>query len=96
MIDKEFQRGKVDTTLFIKNTDSNMIIIQIYIDDIIFGATNPSHYKKFEQLMQGEFEMSMVGEPHPGAPYQRVGGWHFHQSSQIRERPTEEVQFRRM
>ena len=39
-----------------------MIIIQIYIDDIVFGATNPHLCKEFEQLMQGEFEMSMVGE----------------------------------
>ena len=39
-----------------------MIIVQIYIDDIVFGATNPILCKKFEQLMQGEFEMSMVGE----------------------------------
>ena len=39
-----------------------MIIVQIYVDDIIFGATNPHLCKEFEQLMQGEFEMSMVGE----------------------------------
>ena len=52
----------MDTTLFIKNTDSDMIIVQIYVDDIVFGATNPHLYKEFEQLMHGEFEMSMVGE----------------------------------
>ena len=52
----------MDTTLFIKHTDSDMIIVQMYVDDIIFGATNPILCKKFEQLMQGEFEMSMVGE----------------------------------
>ena len=57
-----FKRGKVDTILFIKNTDADMIIVQIYIDDIVFGATNLIIYKKFKQLMQGEFEMSMVGE----------------------------------
>ena len=49
-------------TLFIKNTDSDMIIVQIYVDDIIFSATNPNLCKKFDQLMQEEFEMSMVGE----------------------------------
>ena len=52
----------MDTTLFIKHTDSDMIIVQIYVDDIVFGATNPILCKEFEQLMQGEFEMSMVGE----------------------------------
>ena len=39
-----------------------MIIVQIYVDNIIFGATNPRLCKKFEQLMQEEFEMSMVSE----------------------------------
>ena len=62
LIKNHFKRGKVDTTLFIKNTDTDMIIVQIYVDDIIFGATNPNLCKEFEQLMQGEFEMSMVGE----------------------------------
>ena len=52
----------MDTTLFIKNTDTDMIIVQIYVDDIIFGATNPNLCKEFKYLMQGEFEMSMVGE----------------------------------
>ena len=52
----------MDTILFIKNTDIDMIIVQIYVDDIIFGATNPNLCKKFKHIMQGEFEMSMVGE----------------------------------
>ena len=62
LLQNNFKRGKVDTTLFIKNTDTDMIIVQIYVDDIVFGATNPILCKEFEQLMQGEFEMSMVGE----------------------------------
>ena len=55
----------MDATLFIKNienTDTDMIIVQIYVDDIIFGATNLNLCKEFKHLMQGEFEMSMVGE----------------------------------
>ena len=62
LLHNNFKRGKVDTTLFIKNTDSDMIIIQVYVDDIIFGATNPILCKKFKQLMQEDFEMSLVGE----------------------------------
>ncbi|KAK6148275.1 hypothetical protein DH2020_019187 [Rehmannia glutinosa] len=38
------------------------LLVQIYVDDIIFGATNDSLCKKFSKLMQGEFEMSMIGE----------------------------------
>ena len=52
----------MDTTLFIKSTDSDMIIVQIYVDDIVFGVINLIFCKKFEQLMQEKFEMSMVGE----------------------------------
>ena len=52
----------MDTTIFIKNTDTDMIIVQIYVDDIIFSATNPNLCKEFEHLMQEKFEMSMVGE----------------------------------
>ena len=61
LLQNNFKRGKVDTTLFIKNTNTNIIIVQIYVDDIVFGATNLHLCKKFEQLMQGEFEMSVVG-----------------------------------
>ena len=39
-----------------------MLIVQIYVDDIIFGATNEELCQEFSKLMQGEFEMSMMGE----------------------------------
>ena len=55
-------RGKVDTTLFRKDLNKDFIIVQIYVDDIIFGATNETLCKDFSKLMQGEFEMSMMGE----------------------------------
>ena len=35
--------------------------MQIYVDDIIFSATNESLYKEFVRCMQDEFEMSMMG-----------------------------------
>ena len=40
LISNNFVKGKVDTTLFTKYIDSDILIIQIYIDDIIFGSTN--------------------------------------------------------
>jgi len=55
-------RGKVDTTLFRKVVKNDFIIVQIYVDDIIFGATNELLCKDFSSLMQSEFEMSMMGE----------------------------------
>ena len=61
-LEKDFSKGKVDTTLFIKKTKNDLLIVQIYIDDIIFSATNHCLCEEFSKLMQGEFEMSMMGE----------------------------------
>ena len=57
-----FTRGKVDTTLFCKSFKNDILIVQIYVDDIIFGSTNPSLCQEFAKLMQAEFEMSLMGE----------------------------------
>ena len=54
--------GKADTTLFIKIKGDDMIIVQIYVDDIIFGATNDLLCEDFAKSMSSEFEMSMIGE----------------------------------
>ena len=62
LIENGFSRGKIDTTLFTKEKDSELLIIQIYVDDIIFGSTNESLCQEFSQVMQGEFEMSLMGE----------------------------------
>ena len=62
LINKGFSRGKIDTTLFIKNHNSNTLIVQIYVDDIVFGATNTLLVNEFVECMKSEFEMSMMGE----------------------------------
>ena len=62
LLENGFNRGKVDTTLFIKVKEHDILIVQIYVDDIIFGATNESLCQEFSKVMQGEFEMSMMGE----------------------------------
>ena len=38
------------------------MLVQVYVDDIIFGATKQSMVKEFEDLMQKEFQMSSMGE----------------------------------
>ena len=45
LLEKSFSRGKVDKTLFTKNQLENILIVQIYIDDIIFRATDRSMCK---------------------------------------------------
>ena len=57
-----FTRGKVDQTLFIKREEGELIVAQVYVDDIIFGSTKDEFAHSFSKLMQGEFEMSMIGE----------------------------------
>nr|CAN82044.1 hypothetical protein VITISV_020597 [Vitis vinifera] len=59
---KGFLMGKIDTTLFIKTKENDTLLYQIYVDDIIFGATNISLYEEFSRCMHSEFEMTMIGE----------------------------------
>ncbi|GKA30137.1 retrovirus-related pol polyprotein from transposon TNT 1-94, partial [Tanacetum coccineum] len=58
----DYTMGMVDNTLFIKKRDSNLIIVQIYVDDIIFGSTCQEMCDDFAKIMHDEFEMSMMGE----------------------------------
>ena len=59
---KGYTRGEVDQTLFTKIINSDILIVQIYVDDIIFGSTKPSMCKEFFELMTKEFEMSLMSE----------------------------------
>ena len=58
----EFTRRKADQALFIKKEDDELIVAQVYIDDIIFGSTKDELALNFSQLMQAKFETSMIGE----------------------------------
>ncbi|GJV65664.1 retrovirus-related pol polyprotein from transposon TNT 1-94 [Tanacetum coccineum] len=62
LIRHEYKMGMVDNTLFTKKKSSNLIIVQIYVDDIIFGSTCQDMCDEFAKIMHDEFEMSMVGE----------------------------------
>ena len=57
-----FVRGKLDSTLFTKHDGKDILIVQIYVDDIVFGATNESMCEWFSKSMHKEFDMSMMGE----------------------------------
>ncbi|XP_035830911.1 uncharacterized protein LOC118480265 [Helianthus annuus] len=62
LLANSFIRGKVDATLFTKEVDGHLLIVQFYVDDIIFGSTNEELYKDFEKVMKQKFEMSSMGE----------------------------------
>ncbi|CAM8933228.1 unnamed protein product [Rhodiola kirilowii] len=57
-----YERGTVDKTLFLLRTKNHLLIVQVYVDDIVFGSTCNTLVKEFQNLMESEFEMSMVGE----------------------------------
>ena len=40
LLDNHFSMGKTDTTLFVKHKNQDILVVQIYVDDIIFGSTN--------------------------------------------------------
>lgn len=61
-IKQGFNRGKFDTTLFIRHNEKHILLVKIYVYDIIFGSTNETLCREFASLMHGEFEMSFMKE----------------------------------
>ncbi|GJV42883.1 putative ribonuclease H-like domain-containing protein [Tanacetum coccineum] len=57
-----YRRGSIDKTLFIKKNKKDIMLVQVYVDDIIFGSTKKSWCDEFETLMKGRFQMSSMGE----------------------------------
>ncbi|GJU68754.1 retrovirus-related pol polyprotein from transposon TNT 1-94 [Tanacetum coccineum] len=62
LVSKGFSKGFIDPTFFITKKGEDILLVKIYVDDIIFGSTNPKLSKKFEKLMHNNFEISMIGE----------------------------------
>ncbi|GJU77742.1 retrovirus-related pol polyprotein from transposon TNT 1-94 [Tanacetum coccineum] len=62
LVSKGFLKGSIDPTLFITKHGEGILLVQIYVDDIIFGSTNPKLSKRFEKLRHNKFDMSMMGE----------------------------------
>nr|GEW12191.1 hypothetical protein [Tanacetum cinerariifolium] len=52
LLENGFQRGKIDQTLFIKKQKGDILLVQVYVDDIIFRSTNKELCKAFEKLMK--------------------------------------------
>jgi hypothetical protein len=54
--------GSVDKTLFLLKHNNDTLLVQIYMDDIIFGGSSNDLVSRFSDLMSREFEMSMMSE----------------------------------
>nr|GFA08972.1 hypothetical protein [Tanacetum cinerariifolium] len=61
---EEEVRGTIDKTQFLKKDSRYIILVQVYVDDIIFGPTNKAWCDEFEVLMKSEFEMSAIVPKH--------------------------------
>jgi hypothetical protein len=57
-----FRNGNAYSNLYVKVDGNNILIIEVYVDDIIFGSDDDGMSKKFSQDMQNEFEMPLLGE----------------------------------
>ncbi|GJW37581.1 retrovirus-related pol polyprotein from transposon TNT 1-94 [Tanacetum coccineum] len=60
--DRVYKRGKIDNTLFIIRDKGDIMLVQVYVDDIIFGSTKKSLCIEFEKMMHKKFQMSSMGE----------------------------------
>nr|GEZ20073.1 hypothetical protein [Tanacetum cinerariifolium] len=61
-LDNGFQRGKIDKTLFIKRHKGDILLVQVYVNDIIFGSTKTELCNAFKRLMHDKFQMSSMVE----------------------------------
>ncbi|GJR70187.1 retrovirus-related pol polyprotein from transposon TNT 1-94 [Tanacetum coccineum] len=62
LISQHFSKGAVDPTLFTRKVGNDLLLVQIYVDDIIFASTNTAMCNEFANLMTIKFKMSMMGQ----------------------------------
>ncbi|GJS95429.1 putative ribonuclease H-like domain-containing protein [Tanacetum coccineum] len=62
LLENGYRRGTIDKNLFIKKDKGDILLVQVYVDDIIFGSTKNSLCVEFEQMMHKKFQMSSIGE----------------------------------
>nr|GEU40157.1 copia protein [Tanacetum cinerariifolium] len=57
-----YRKGAIDNNLFIKQDKKDIMLVQVYMDDIIFGSTKKSWCDEFEELIKNRFQISSMGE----------------------------------
>nr|GEZ87793.1 hypothetical protein [Tanacetum cinerariifolium] len=62
LLSHEFSKGTVDLTLFIRRQSKDILLVQIYVDDIIFASSTPELCDQFSKIMCSKFKMSMMGK----------------------------------
>jgi hypothetical protein len=86
--------GSVDKTHFTLKHGNDFLLVQIYVDNIIFSGSSHSLVSSFQEMMENEFQMSMMGELTFFLRYssQANEARYFHTSSQVHKRPNKKVQ----
>jgi hypothetical protein len=62
LIEHRYVIGSVDKTFFTLNHGTAFLLVQIYVDDIIFGGSSHTLMSRFQEMMESEFQMNMMGE----------------------------------
>nr|GEW85169.1 putative ribonuclease H-like domain-containing protein [Tanacetum cinerariifolium] len=62
LLDNGFHRGQINKTLFIKRVKGDILLVQVYVDDIIFSSTRKEMCTEFEKMTHKKFQMSSMGE----------------------------------
>ncbi|GJR20147.1 retrovirus-related pol polyprotein from transposon TNT 1-94 [Tanacetum coccineum] len=62
LISQQFSKGAVDPTLFTRHAGNDILLVQIYVDDIIFASTNTAICDEFANQMTSKFKMSIMGQ----------------------------------
>ena len=88
LIKQGYRRGAIDNTLFIKESGSEIILAQIYVDDIIFGSTDEKLSTEFADILANKFEMTMMGKIDffPRSSNRTTRGGHLNMPKQIHHR----------
>nr|GEV19865.1 uncharacterized mitochondrial protein AtMg00810-like [Tanacetum cinerariifolium] len=62
LLQNHFFKCTIEPTLFIRRFNNDILVIQVYVYDIIFGSTHPRYTQLFSDLMKSRFKMSMMGK----------------------------------
>ncbi|GKB62238.1 retrovirus-related pol polyprotein from transposon TNT 1-94, partial [Tanacetum coccineum] len=62
LLSQKFTKGTVDPTLFVRREDKDILLVQVYVDDIIFASTKPDLCEIFSKIMCSKFQMLMMGK----------------------------------
>jgi hypothetical protein len=62
LLEHVYVMGNVDKTIFTLNHGTDFLLVQIYVDDIIFDGSFHTLVFRFQKMMESEFQISMMGE----------------------------------